>query len=100
MPIKHGTIFIVREAVVLLLAIIATYIISAYIAPWYVGSSMSSGVGQTGWPVAYWMKTWVEHASGGVEESSFDFFSFVGNVGLFYLAIRLVLLVFVRKWVR
>lgn len=70
------------------IAIIVTYVVSAYLSPWYVSPSLSSGVGQTGWPMAYWMKTWVGQYPSGTEMSSFDPISLVIDVGLFYLFVN------------
>lgn len=77
----------------ILLAVVATYTASAYLSPWYVSHSLSSGVGQTGWPMAYWMKVWDDLGNNkGYEKSTFDFLSLVINIGLFYLIIRFIAL--------
>lgn len=80
-----------REGMFLLLAVVAMYIVSGYFAPLYVSPDLLQGDGQTGWPMAYWMKVWDDLGNNtGYERSTFDFLSFVIDIGLFYLIIRFI----------
>lgn len=90
LSIKRSVLFNIREVATASLAIIATYIASVYLSPWYISPNLSSGVGQIGWPVAYWMKTWVGQYPSGTEISSFGIFSLTIDVVLFYLLINCV----------
>lgn len=89
LSIKHYAAIVAREMAWLLVALIATYIASMYLVPWYVSPDMSTGMGQTGWPVAYWMKTWLDLGNNkGYEQSTFDFLSLALDIGLFYLLVN------------
>lgn len=80
-----------RESMFLLLAVVVTYIVSSYITPLYVSPDLLQGGGQTGWPMAYWMKVWDDLGNNkGFEKSTFDFLSLVIDIGLFYLIIRFI----------
>lgn len=86
-----------REGMFLLLAVVVTYIVSAYIVPWYVSPDLLQGSGQAGWPMAYWMKIWGDLGNNkGFEKSTFDFLSLVIDIVLFYLVIRLASLGIMR----
>lgn len=85
---KKGILSGLREVTMISIAIVATYIVSTHLAPWYIGSSLSSGVGQTGWPMAYWMKTWVGQYPSGTEMSSFNFLFLAIDVSLFYFLVN------------
>ena len=95
---KHGMGMILREVMLLFVAIIATYIVSAILAPWYITADLASGVGQTGWPLAYWMKMWADLGNNkGYEQSTFNFLSLAVDIGLFYLTTRLLVFRFTKN---
>ena len=89
---------VLREMLLLFVAIIATYIASAVLAPWYITADLAAGAGQTGWPISYWMKMWIDLSNNkGYEQSTFNFLSLAVDIGLFYLVIRLIVLVLTKK---
>jgi hypothetical protein len=87
--VKNILTVIVREAMLLLLALAMTYIASMYLTPWSVGSALPSGVSKTGWPIAYEMSKWVDYTNNkSTLESSFKFNAALVDVSFFYLLIN------------